>query len=115
MTENLSSAENGRIFAVSNFDPESQNPEFQEFYKAFVEKYSQEPDQEALQAYDALMVLAGAISKAASAEPVKINEVLHQTSWNEASGPYSFTATGAIQNKKLTQKVFKDGKFVQFD
>ena len=115
LTENLSSAENGRIFAVSNFDPESRNPEFQEFYKAFVEKYSQEPDQEALQAYDALMVLAGAISKAASAEPVKINEVLHQTSWNEASGPYSFTATGAIQNKKLTQKVFRDGKFVQFD
>lgn len=111
LTENLSSSENGRIFAVSNFDEESENPKFQEFYTSFVRKYSDEPDQEALQAYDALMVLAGAIKAAGSALPVEIANTLHQKSWNEASGPYSFTESGAVQNRKLTQKVFKDGKF----
>ena len=115
LTQTLTSKENGRIFAVSNYDEENKNPKFQEFYNSFIEKYAVQPDQEALQAYDALMVLADAIRNAGSAVPVEIASALHEGSWNEASGPYSFTATGAIQNKKLTQKVFKDGKFVQFD
>lgn len=111
LTASLPSSENGRIFAVSNFDEESDNPGFQEFYTSFVKAYSEEPDQEALQAYDALMVLAGAIRNTGSAVPVEIAKTLHQKSWNEASGPYTFTESGSIQNRKLTQKVFKDGKF----
>ena len=111
LTEKLSPAENGRIFAVSNFDTENENPKFKEFYNSFIEKYSEEPDQEALQSYDALMVLADAILNTGSALPFEIAKTLHQQSWNEAAGPYSFTSSGAVQNKKLTQKVFNNGKF----
>ncbi|MBR0099856.1 MAG: hypothetical protein IJP90_09095 [Treponema sp.] len=64
LTENLSAAENGKIFAVSNYDVESEHPRFKEFYSLFKEKFGYEPDQEALQVYDALLVLSTAIEKA---------------------------------------------------
>lgn len=113
LAENLPESENGRIFAVSNYDVESDNPKFKEFYYSFKARFGSEPDQEAMQAYDALMVLAGAISKAGKADPMEIAHSLHQGIWSEAAGSYIFTSTGAVQYRKLTPKVFKDGKFVK--
>ena len=112
-TENLDNSENGKIFAVSNYNPESEHPRFQEFYSSFKEKYGTEPDQEAFQAYDALMVLAGGIGKACSANPDEVANVLRQEIWNEAAGGYTFSASGAVQNRKLTAKVFANGKFTK--
>jgi len=113
LTENLSKEENGRIFAVSNYDVESEHPRFKEFYSSFKEKFGTEPDQEALQAYDALMVLAEAITRAQCANPTEIATILRRGIWNEAAGSYTFTTSGAVQNRNLTPKVFKDGKFVK--
>ena len=113
LTENLTSSENGRIFAVSNYDVESEHPRFKEFYSLFKERFGCEPDQEALQAYDALMVLSGAIEKTGSANSKDLAEKLRQETWNEAAGSYHFAANGSVQNRKLTAKVFKDGKFVK--
>lgn len=113
LTTSLDSSENGKIFAVSNYDVESEHPRFREFYSLFKEKFNGEPDQETLQAYDALMVLAKAIGKAGSANPNEIANILRQYVWNEAAGSYTFTQAGAVQNRKLTPKVFKDGKFVK--
>ena len=113
LAEDLPESENGRIFAVSNYDVESDNPKFKEFYYSFKARFGSEPDQEAMQAYDALMVLAGAISKAGKADPMEIAHSLHRGIWSEAAGSYIFTSTGAVQYRKLTPKVFKDGKFVK--
>lgn len=113
LTKNLSKEENGRIFAVSNYDVESEHPRFKEFFSSFKEKFNTEPDQEALQAYDALMVLTTAITKAQCAIPTDVATVLRRTIWNEAAGSYTFTANGAVQDRELTPKVFKDGKFVK--
>lgn len=113
LTTSLDSSENGKIFAVSNYDVESEHPRFREFYSLFKEKFNEEPDQETLQAYDALMVLAKAIGKATSANPNEIANILRQYVWNEAAGSYTFTQAGAVQNRELTPKVFKDGKFVK--
>ena len=115
LADNLPESENGKIFAVSNFDIDCDNPKFVEFYSSFEEKFGVEPDQEALQAYDALMVLAGAIKKAGSADPGEIAHSLHQGFWTEAAGSYTFSNTGAVQYRKLTPKVFKDRKFVKLD
>lgn len=113
LANNLLESENGKIFAVSNFDADSDNPRFREFYYSYKTRFGTEPDQEALQVYDALMVLAGAIQKAESADPAEIARSLHQGIWSEAAGSYIFTSTGAVQYRKLTPKVFQDGKFVK--
>ena len=113
LTENLSAAENGKIFAVSNYDVESEHPRFKEFYSLFKEKFCYEPDQEALQVYDALLVLSTAIEKAGSADSKQLVEILRHGFWNEAAGSYRFAANGSVQDRKLTAKVFKDGKFVK--
>ena len=113
LTEQLGPEENGRIFAVSNYDAESKHPAFKEFYSDFEKKYGEAPDQEALQAYDAVMVLAGAIEKAGGANPTEIAQILRQQKWAEAAGPYSFDKNGALQKRGLTQKVFTDGQFVK--
>ena len=114
LTEVLPFSENGKIFAVSNYNDKSKNIDFREFYDLFVKKYGVEPDQEALQVYDALFVLAKAISFADTAVPPKVAEVLRARLWYEAAGPYSFSPDGAIKDRQLTVKVFKDGAFEEY-
>ena len=114
LTENLDSSENGRIFAFSNFNVSTKNIKFRDFYVSFTQKYGYEPDQEALQVYDALLVLAKAIALADSPVPSKVAEILHSRLWFEAAGPYSFWPNGAIRGRELTVKVFNNGKFEEF-
>lgn len=114
LTKALPPSENDKIFAVSNYNPASNNVRFREFYNSFREKYGDEPDQEALQAYDAVFVLARAMAKAKSAVPSDLASVLRSGYWNEAAGPYSFQTNGAIKDRTLTPKVFRDGSFVEF-
>ena len=109
----ISSEENGKLFCVTNFDEITENVSFNDFTTAFKKRFGYEPDIEAAQAYDALIVLARAISKADSALPSKVSEVLRSATWDECAGPYSFQANGSICNHKLTYKVFKDGKFTE--
>ena len=111
-TQKLDEKENGKIFTVSNFDTESSNPAFIEFYENFMKKYNKEPDQEALQAYDALLVIARGIKRADSALPIDIMNALKNNAFKEAAGPYSFNKEGHISGRKLTSKVFQDGEFV---
>lgn len=107
----LAKEEDGKIFCVSNFNEDSQSEAFVEFRAAFTSKYGIEPDQEAAQAYDALMVLAKSIAIASSALPQDLAKVMKSGTWKEAAGPYDFMENGGIKNRSLTQKVFKNGKF----
>lgn len=107
----LPAEESGRIFCVSNYDESSGNSRFKEFREAFNKKYGTEPDQEAAQAYDALIVFAKAISIAHSAVPQDVAKVLKSQRWDEAAGPYEFSENGALKKRRITAKVFKDGKF----
>ncbi|MCR4822613.1 MAG: ABC transporter substrate-binding protein [Treponema sp.] len=111
LTKMLGPSENGRIFAVSNYNLSSKNFKFQDFFKRFKERYGHNPDQEALQVYDALLVLADAINESWTAEPQKLAEILRKGLWYEAAGPYSFYPNGAVKDRELTKKVFKDGRF----
>ena len=107
----LDKSDNGKVFAVSNFDEESDNPVVQRFFADYMEEYGCEPDQGALQAYDALMVLAKAIASSNSAVPSELAESLRANSWDECAGPYSFDKTGSMCGNALTGKVYNDGKF----
>jgi branched-chain amino acid transport system substrate-binding protein len=115
LAKELPESENGRIFAVSNYNSQSKNINFREFYDSFQKKFGTEPDQEAFQVYDALIVLAKAISYANSAEPEKIAHFLRKNLWYEAAGPYSFHENGAIKDRNLTIKVFNNGFFEEYD
>ena len=112
LTKNFTENENERVFTVSNYNPESTTPAFKEFYQNFKRKYRKEPDQEALQAYDALIVIARGIKSANSAIPTDIMGALRNKPFSEAAGPYSFNNKGQIVGRKLTAKVFKDEEFV---
>lgn len=115
LAANLPTEEEGKIFCVSNYNENCQSEAFVEFRDAFTSKYGIEPDQEAAQAYDALMVLAKAIAAANSALPQDLAKALKSQSWKEAAGPYDFMENGGIKNRALTQKVFKNGRFVEID
>ncbi|MBQ4014776.1 MAG: ABC transporter substrate-binding protein [Treponema sp.] len=110
----LPAEENGKIFCVSNYNENSANKRFVEFREAFYKKYGTEPDQEAAQAYDALIVLAKAVAIARSAVPQDLASVLKNGRWDEAAGPYEFSENGALKKRRITDKVFKDKKFVEF-
>lgn len=108
----LPTKENGRIYAISNFNPNNQWPPYQEFVQDFIDAYGEVPDQEAVQYYDALMVLAKAIKLANSAEPAKIAQVLNEQEWQEVAGPYTFNEDGDIQGRNLTVKVLENGNLI---
>ena len=111
LAQALPANENGKIFCVSNYNENSANSRFKEFREAFYKKYGVEADQEAAQAYDALLVLAKAIAIAHSAVPQDIANVLKSERWDEAAGPYEFSESGALKKRRITAKVFNDGKF----
>jgi branched-chain amino acid transport system substrate-binding protein len=115
LAERFGPEENDKIFAISNYDPESQTKEFKEFFENFKAKYNSEPDQEALQAYDALIVIAKAIQAANSAIPADIAKNLRGKIFTEAAGPYVFNEKGGISGRKLTAKVFRNGQFVNIE
>ncbi len=41
-------------------------------------------------------------------------KVLKNGRWDEAAGPYEFSEKGALKKRRITDKVFKDKKFVEF-
>ena len=104
------------MYCVSNFDSESQNKAFRRFSEAFRKRYGYAADQGALQGYDALKVLAGAIARAKSVKSSDIARALREKSeWNEGAGPYRFNATGDIEYRRLTIKKTTDGMFRRVD
>ena len=107
----LDKSDDEKVFAVSNFDTESTDSAVQRFFSDYMEEYGCEPDQGALQAYDAIMVLAKAIALCDSAAPSELAESLRSNTWNECAGPYSFDKNGSMSGNALTGKIYKDGKF----
>ena len=66
-------------FFTNHYSSQDPDPQIQEFVKAFQQKYNEVPDGFAALGYDAMMLLADAIKRAGSADPVKIKDALEQT------------------------------------
>lgn len=85
------------IYALTSFDRDSKNEDFQAFKKHFESVYEKEPDQEAVQGYEALKTIAGAIEKANSVKNSDIIAALRENSWSGIVGNYyHFTQKGDI-------------------
>lgn len=111
LEELLGESEDGRLYAISPLNSESDNPNYINFVEKFEKKYGHKPDQEGVQWYDAFKVLTLAIEKAGGPSVQDVVEQLRNNKWNEAAGPYTFDDYGNIVGKPLVIKELKDGHF----
>lgn len=85
------------IYALTSFDSDSDIEEYKVFRKNFENIYGKEPDQEAVQGYEALKTIANAITKADSVKTSDLIETLKSNSWSGIIGRhYRFNQKGDI-------------------
>ncbi len=101
---------------VSSFEYRDPDPLVQKFTKVFGEKYGVQPSAAAAQGYDALKVLAYAMTKARSTVPAKVAEVLHSTkNWHGVTGYTTFDKKGDVVGKEMNWLVVRNGKYEYID
>ncbi len=99
-------------YYTTHYSPEAQNPEVQNFVKAYRAKHNNEtPDAMAALGYDSMIVLADAIKRAGSTEGPKLRDALAAT-----KGVKGVTGSTTIdQNRDATKPAtvitIKNGKF----
>ncbi|MHB1404537.1 MAG: ABC transporter substrate-binding protein [Desulfitobacteriaceae bacterium] len=97
----------------SFFNPQDGRPEVSKFEQAYRAKYGSTPGQWAATGYDAVNILAAAISRAESAEPAKIAAQLHALrDWSGVLGRHSFDQTGEEKGNLVVLKQVRKGTFV---
>ncbi|ADU50773.1 amino acid/amide ABC transporter substrate-binding protein, HAAT family [Thermaerobacter marianensis DSM 12885] len=76
----LAGAENlNNTFFTNHYSSQDPDPRIQEFIQSFQAKYNEVPNGFNALGYDAMMLLADAIKRAGSADPVAIKDALEQT------------------------------------
>jgi len=106
-------ATNGTIMCQT-YHPSSQEPHIANFTKKFKEKYGRNPDPNAAQSYDAIMIVAAALEKAGVDDKSKIREAIASTlNFNGVTGIISFDDTGdAPREMKVIQ--IRNGEYELF-
>ncbi|MBE3595684.1 MAG: ABC transporter substrate-binding protein [Hydrogenibacillus sp.] len=66
-------------FFTNHYSSQDPDPQVQKFVKAYKDKYGSDPDGFAALGYDAMYLIADAIKRAGSSDPVKIHDALAQT------------------------------------
>jgi branched-chain amino acid transport system substrate-binding protein len=98
-------------FSVSQWLPEGSWPGSKEFDAEYFKRTGTHPQYHAMEAYEALMVVAEAINNAKSLEPAKIRDAIKKTDLKMSSfGPVKFDANGQNQHPVLITQV-QDGKY----
>ncbi len=89
------------IYAVTSYERNSSLESYKKFEEAFLAKYEKKPDQESVQAYDALKAIADAIQTAHSVKNAQLATVLRRMVCNGVMGPYKFNARGDVMGKEM--------------
>lgn len=99
-------------FFTNHYSVEDPDPAIQKFVEAYKAKYNKAPDSFAALGYDAARLLADAIERAGSADPVKIKEALEAT--KDFAGITGKMSVDANHNpiKNIVVIEYKDGKLV---
>jgi branched-chain amino acid transport system substrate-binding protein len=98
-------------FSVSQWLPEGNWPGSKEFDAEYFKRTGTHPQYHAMEAYEALMVVAQAINDAKSLEPAKIRDAIKKTDLKmSAFGPVKFDANGQNQHPVLITQV-QGGKY----
>lgn len=110
----LGRSADGIIFSMPNLDINSNNPSIQNFASRYRAKYNSDPPLEAAYAYDALMLLAKAISKDGYGAQKTSNGLLELKKFSGAFGEIEIDSTGEIETQILIRTI-KDGKIVPLE
>ncbi|MEZ5452431.1 MAG: ABC transporter substrate-binding protein [Thiothrix sp.] len=107
-TDNAGSAAENTIIP-SIYHPDEGNPVTRQFIRQYREKYQTEPDYNAAQGYDSVMLLAAAIEKAGSTLPPLLSTTLHyMPAWVGVTGIHAFDEYGDVNGKKYFFKVWQE-------
>lgn len=101
------------LISFAGFSPEQPEPTTEKFITAFKAKYNNEmPDLFSAQGYDAVMMIAKAITDANSADPTVFKDTLAKTSnYNGVSGNITFQANREPVKSPVYLLEVKGGKF----
>jgi branched-chain amino acid transport system substrate-binding protein len=106
-------AAEGAIFTAPAYDPDSQDPEVNNFVTVFHKTYGDQPDIWAAQAYDAARIVLSALHTGASTGPEIRNAVADVKDFEGVSGRTSFDARGDVQ-KPLRFMTVRRGQFANY-
>ena len=96
----------------SVFHPDEPRPAVQHFTSEFRRRFGTLPDAGSALGYDAVQLLATAISRAQSAEPDQIAAALHaMRNWTGVTGRVRFDSAGDLTEKEIVKMVVRDGRF----
>lgn len=114
-TQRAGQAAEGTVIA-SAFHDGAPDPEVQRFTAAFHAKYGVAPDLGAALGYDAVRVLAYAITRAGAADPEKVARALHAVrDWHGVTGPFTFDSAGNLVDMPVRKVVVRDGGFTYLE
>jgi branched-chain amino acid transport system substrate-binding protein len=104
-------AAEGTIVA-SVFHPDEPRPEVQRFTAAFTRRYGFRPDVGSAIGYDAVRLLAAAMTRARSTLPDSVARSLHALrGWPGVTGAFTFDDAGDVLDKPVVKMVVRNGRF----
>lgn len=93
------------------YRPNAKNPVDTVFIQRYRRKYNAEPDYNAAQGYDSMMLLASAIEKAGSTIPPLLSSTMHyMPAWLGATGLHAYDQKGDLRGKKYVFNVVHQGQ-----
>lgn len=97
---------------TSFFHPNAPTSAVREFNEKFFKRYNKLPDTSAALGYDAVRLLAHAMTRAKTTVPQKVAMELHNLRrWPGVTGEHGFDDAGNVLNKLISMQVVKKGKF----
>lgn len=102
----------GTVIAAP-FHPGEERDAVRQFSARFRQRYDRPPDASAALAYDAVRLLAHAMTEAASVDPDGVADALRAMSgWRGVTGPITFTDDGDLVERAIGQVVVRGGELV---
>ena len=94
------------------FHPDTPTPAVSAFNDKFFQRYKKLPDTSAALGYDAVNLLAHAMTKAETTVPADIAAELRKLKgWSGVTGEHEFDGAGNVMNKPIVMQVVKKGQF----
>jgi ABC-type branched-subunit amino acid transport system substrate-binding protein len=94
------------------FRPGKNNPRGEAFIRSYQQRYGMDPDTDAAQGYDSVMLLAAAIQKAGSTIPPLLSSTLHYLpAWIGTTGLHAYHPSGDLRGKKYVFNVWQNGRW----
>jgi branched-chain amino acid transport system substrate-binding protein len=94
------------------FHPDVPTPEVSRFVQQFRQRYGMDPDPSSALGYDAVHVLADAMTRARSLSGDDVATALHATHYlRGVTGPFIFGPSGDLIGRKIVKLIVKNGQF----